>query len=96
VLDLVEGTSFTLFVAAGATRDHPGFSGVEKLPVPVRVLRLGVNFDVADTEWVDLVGLSGDGPGQEKGLLVRPDQHILGNVGTVADVETLLRSLLSG
>ncbi|KAL2801108.1 FAD binding domain-containing protein [Aspergillus keveii] len=96
VLDLVEGTSFTLFVAAGATRDHPGFSGVEKLPVPVRVLRLGVDFDVADTEWVDLVGLSGDGPGREKGLLVRPDQHILGNVGTVADVETLLRSLLSG
>ncbi|KAL3452140.1 FAD binding domain-containing protein [Aspergillus insuetus] len=95
VLDLVEGTSFTLFIAAGTTRDQPGFSAVGEFPVPIRVLRLGVEFDVADREWVDIVGLSGDGQGQEKGLLVRPDQHILGNVGSIADVEALLKRLLS-
>ncbi|KAL3492724.1 hypothetical protein BJX62DRAFT_235881 [Aspergillus germanicus] len=94
VLDLVEGTSFTLFVSAEAG-DQTGFSVVEKLSVPIRILRLGVDFNVVDAEWVDLVGLSGDGHGQEKGLLVRPDQHILGNVGSVKDVETLLGGLLS-
>jgi hypothetical protein len=98
VLDLVEGTSFTLFVAAGTTSgDQTGFSAVGEFPVPIRVLRLGVDFEVADTEWLDLVGLSGDdGQRQEKGLLVRPDQHILGNVCSVADVDVLLKRLLSG
>ncbi|KAJ0415084.1 hypothetical protein BJY00DRAFT_305136 [Aspergillus carlsbadensis] len=94
VLDLVEGTSFTLFVTAGP-ECQTTFSAVEKLPVPIRALRLGVDFDVADEEWVDLVGLSGDGNGQERGLLVRPDQHILGNVRSVADVQALLEDLLS-
>ncbi|KAL2846458.1 FAD binding domain-containing protein [Aspergillus pseudoustus] len=88
VLDLVDGTSFALFVGAG---DWDGLDALDKSPVPIRVLRLGVDFEVADPSWLDVVGLSGDG----KGLLVRPDQHILGSVRGVADVEALLEGLLS-
>ncbi|KAL3457183.1 FAD binding domain-containing protein [Aspergillus heterothallicus] len=75
VLDLVEGTAFTLL----------------KSSVPIRILRQGVDFEVTDASWLETVGLSGTG----QGLLVRPDQHILGNVRDAAGVQALLEGLLS-
>jgi len=58
--------------------------------VPFRTVRVGVDFQVLDDSWLDLVGLSRP----ELGLLVRPDQHIMGNVKSIDDVERLLTANL--
>lgn len=77
VLDLVDGSCFVLF-AAGLMFDLG-------LSVPIQTLRVGVDFE-ADKEWLDVVGLSNG-----SGLLVRPDQHILGAARSIQEVESLIR-----
>ncbi|KAL2826237.1 FAD binding domain-containing protein [Aspergillus cavernicola] len=84
VLDLVDGKSFVLFISGELDSLSP------YLTIPLRTLRLGDDFGVSEKSWLDTVGLSIQGVG----LLVRPDQHILGHVRSYEDVETLLGSLL--
>ncbi|KAL3481306.1 hypothetical protein BJX99DRAFT_271243 [Aspergillus californicus] len=84
VLDLVDGTSFVLF-SYGLPEGL-----VTQSSVSLRTLRVGVDFQASDGSWLDTVGLSSEG----QGLLVRPDQHILGRVRSAEDVEQLLARLL--
>ncbi|KAL4806521.1 FAD binding domain-containing protein [Aspergillus unguis] len=77
VLDLVDGMSFVLL-----TVHH---FDLGRASAPIQTLRVGVDFEV-DQSWLDLVGLS-----THSGLLIRPDQHILGHVDSAEDVEVLLQ-----
>lgn len=89
VLDLVTGESFVLLTFESSdTLSQAVVSNA--LPVPVRVVPVGVDFHLLDDSWLDVVGLSA----KNSGLLVRPDQHILGNAKSVEDVERLLATTL--
>jgi hypothetical protein len=89
ILDLVTGEFFVLFTfEASDTFSQAVVSNA--LPVPVRVIPVGADFHLLDASWLDVVGLST----KNLGLLVRPDQHILGNVNSVEDTERLLTATL--
>lgn len=84
VLDLIDGSCFILLATGGLMVDL----GLERVAVPIRTIRVGIDFGV-DKAWLDTVGLS-----KEPGLLVRPDQHILGGVNSSQDVQQLLTGFL--
>ena len=61
-----------------------------KIAVPVRVVVLGVDFDIVfkdqATEWIEEFGL---GEGLSGGVLVRPDQHIVSVLDKNVSVQQL-------
>lgn len=89
ILDLVDGKSFVL-LTSGTFTNHWDYRLTTISSVPIRTFRAGVDFNILYNSWLDVVGLSIQG----SGLLVRPDQHILGNVKSVKDVERLLSAIL--
>ena len=89
-LDLVDGSSFVLFISELSSNDLSESLASKIVSVPIRTIRVGVEVHVLDDPWLDVVGLSI----QDSGLLVRPDQHILGNVKSVEDMERLLGAFL--
>lgn len=90
VLELIDGHSFVLFESE---RSSDGlFQGLisKSSIVPIRVIRVGREFEVLDHAWLDIVGLSKP----DSGLLIRPDQHVLGNVTSASDLQGLLAACL--
>lgn len=89
-LDLVDGTGFVLLMSPGST-DLMSSDKVEKTAsVPVHTFCVGDDFQVIDQSWVDVMDLSSPG----LGLLIRPDQHILGVATSAEEVGNLLKSAL--
>lgn len=92
ILDLVDGKSFVLFVSEQSSNDLPQALISGTTSVPLHIIRVGVDFDLLDACWLDVVGLSAQGSGS--GLLVKPDQHIVGHVKSIADAERLITATL--
>lgn len=90
ILDLVDGTSFVLFTSEESLDDLSQERVSRSSSVPIRTVRVGVDFQVLNDAWLDVVGLST----KNKGLLVRPDQHILGTVKCLGDLNRLVASHL--
>lgn len=80
-LDLVDGFCFVLFVSNGF--DTLGLD--HSLSIPVTIIRLGHDVSDASGWWTQLMGLD-----KSTGVLVRPDQHIIGCVGSAAEVAPLI------
>lgn len=90
-LDLVDGTGFVLLLSdnsagflAAALADSKG------VPVTIHTFCVGSDFVVLADWWLSTVGLSAPG----LGLLIRPDQHILGNVTSVEEIAQLVAACL--
>ncbi|KAB8268133.1 hypothetical protein BDV30DRAFT_245965 [Aspergillus minisclerotigenes] len=60
------------------------------IPVIIDTFCVGSDFVVLNDSWTSTVGLSVPA----SGLLIRPDQHILGNVASLEDIERLLATCL--
>ncbi|EXK86390.1 hypothetical protein FOQG_09662 [Fusarium oxysporum f. sp. raphani 54005] len=85
-LDLVDGFSFVLLVS----QDFPISTGHSRISVPVTVLRLGQDIFDASGRWTHLLGLDAS----STGVVVRPDQHIIGSVGSVDEFVLLITRFL--
>ncbi|CRG86432.1 hypothetical protein PISL3812_03438 [Talaromyces islandicus] len=84
-LDLVDGLGFVLITPQEFTgKEHLEFNGV-----PISVKQLDRDFVDTDGEWSNLLSLN-----QQNAVLVRPDQHIVGTVKTIAEAGKLLNSYL--
>ncbi|CAI7596252.1 unnamed protein product [Penicillium glandicola] len=90
-LDLVDGTGFVLLLSPGST-DLLSDKVSKIASVPIHTFSVGEDFQVIDESWVDAVRLSSRG----LGLLIRPDQHIIGLAGSAEEVGHLLKSALRG
>ena len=86
-LDLVDGFTFVLFTSDGFTT----LENFKVKDIPISVVQLNKNFVDSRAEWSSLMGLSQ----ANAGVLVRPDQHIVGRVETLEEAEALLTSYLS-
>lgn len=80
-LDLVSGHEFVLLTSSNFTTERR----LEISGVPVSIAQLGRDFTDPLKEWTRVVGLNG-----AAALLVRPDQHIVGSVTSMARVPNLL------
>lgn len=80
-LDLVDGYSFVLLASPGFTTEKM----LDIQGVPVSVLQLDRDFVDSAGEWTNVLGLT-----TEAGVLVRPDQHVVGKVGSIQEVSVLL------
>lgn len=89
-LDLIDGLSFVLLISPDCPNSLSRDLVSSRLSVYVRAMRIGTDLFLLDASWLDVVGLSTPG----SALLVRPDQHIVGNVKSVEDLERLLRDTL--
>ncbi|KAE8363241.1 FAD binding domain-containing protein [Aspergillus caelatus] len=89
-LDLVDGMSFVLLLSDHSARALADAVRSINLPVIIYTLCMGSDFVVLNASWASTVGLSRPA----SGLLVRPDQHILGNVTSVENIERLLAACL--
>lgn len=87
ILDLVDGTGFVLFTDSDSSSILSATSA-KNLSVAIHTFSIDSEFSIIDHSWVDTMRLT---PGT--GLLVRPDQHIMGHVSSEGDVEVLLRAL---
>ncbi|KAJ5513820.1 FAD-binding monooxygenase [Penicillium fimorum] len=91
-LDLVDGMGFTVLGSADFL-SLSGSSIIEsRTSVEVKILRLGQDFSCDDKAWLNMTGLLDQG----KGLLVRPDQHVLGEIKSAQDIQDLLSRFLLG
>ncbi|KAL4747942.1 FAD binding domain-containing protein [Aspergillus terricola var. indicus] len=91
-LDLVDGTGFVLFLSdSWASFLATAVADSIATPATIHTFCVGSDFVVLDDLWVSTVGLSAPG----SGLLIRPDQHILGNVTSLEEIERLVAACLS-
>ena len=88
-LDLVDGSSFVLLASSKFTGASGPWHHLGSSKVPVRILRLGSDFDDKDRNWSRRAGLEQD----SLGLLVRPDQHILCRVEKTDELDKLEANL---
>lgn len=89
-LDLVDGSGFVLLTSPGSTNLLSSDKVAKITSVPVHTLCVGEDFQLIDEAWVDVMKLSSPG----LGLLVRPDQHIIGVATSADEVGNLLKSAL--
>lgn len=85
-LDLVDGFGFVLFVS----NDFHILAIDPSISVPVTILRLGQDVFDASGQWAHFLGLDA----KSTGILVRPDQHIVGSVGSAEEVVPLITESL--
>ncbi|KAJ5783017.1 FAD-binding monooxygenase [Penicillium paradoxum] len=91
-LDLVDGLGFTVVGSASCLPGSGSKIVDSKTSVGVNIVRLGDDFSCDDNAWLQITGLSDEG----KGVLIRPDQHVLGEVKSEQDVQDLLSRFLLG
>ena len=86
ILDMLQVDKFSLLHRGGEkfSKDKYSIAGLDLRICGVDIEQLGTS-----EAWNDLVGLK-----KGEGLLVRPDQHILGKVSSVHDAEQLLLSYI--
>ncbi|KAF9890636.1 hypothetical protein FE257_005767 [Aspergillus nanangensis] len=89
-LDLVDGIGFTVLGSADFLSASGSSITDSVTSVKVKIRRLGQDFSSDDKVWLDMTGLSGQG----KGVLIRPDQHVLGEVRSAHDITDLLSGFL--
>ncbi|KAJ5368559.1 FAD-binding monooxygenase [Penicillium cataractarum] len=89
-LDLVDGLGFTVLGSADCLPSCSSGFVDSKTGVEVKIQRLAEDFSCDNKAWLDMTGLASQG----KGLLIRPDQHVLGEVQSPQDVQDLLSSFL--
>lgn len=89
-LDLCNPDSFTLILGKQEIQDNIRFSSVEKhcedKKIPLNVWRIGRDFDVVRQSWFA-------SEMHRKGLLIRPDQHILLRISSLATSDEIISVL---
>ncbi|KAK6811273.1 hypothetical protein RU639_013121 [Aspergillus parasiticus] len=90
MLDLVDGTGFMLILSDSSASFLAHAVRSINIPVIIRIFGVGADFLVLSDSWISTVGLAVPA----SGLLIRPDQHILGNVASLEDIERLLAACL--
>jgi len=81
-LDLIDGTAFVILASDNFNL------GQKTTRVPVKIQRIGTDFTVEQggSPWAGLIGIDTGC----SGVLVRPDQHIVGRVNGDCDIDALL------
>ncbi|CAI7677577.1 unnamed protein product [Penicillium discolor] len=89
-LDLIDGMEFVVLGSADSLSGC-GSSIIDSISsIEVKILRLGQDFFCDDESWIEMMGISDQG----KGVLIRPDQHVLGNVASAQDIQLLVSQFL--
>ncbi|EXJ68788.1 uncharacterized protein A1O5_07719 [Cladophialophora psammophila CBS 110553] len=89
-LDLIDGDTFVLLVTCEFGTQDTAVHYLTARAVPVRIWRAGVDFLDLDGRWSGLMGLTNG----ESGILIRPDQHIVGRFKNLEETEIALRDYL--
>jgi 2-polyprenyl-6-methoxyphenol hydroxylase-like FAD-dependent oxidoreductase len=85
-LDLVDGLGFVLLTSNGGFSELVAHEDGSNRHPAIRTYELDKGFATSDRAWVELMGLHNKGVG----VVIRPDQHILGSVRSFNEVENLL------
>ncbi|KAF2691214.1 hypothetical protein K458DRAFT_287304 [Lentithecium fluviatile CBS 122367] len=89
-LDLVDGSGFVLLTSDGFSGESAVNGSGKNGPVPICTYELGKDFVTDDKAWGELMGLHEKGAG----VVVRPDQHIIGSVKSFQEARDLLEHYL--
>lgn len=95
ILDLIDSKSFVVLTPSTSKLSNSGKKPTRitclQIPVPVNITRQGIDFTTNDKTWLSLAGIK---DGDTTALLIRPDQHILGRVSNLKEVDCLISEYL--